>query len=129
MGRNAVMRKALGATVEDECRLGVHKIANVSGGQRWRTGQASDAGADARGSNRNSRATSDFFSPTRHQRSLPSGSSRSRSPTLHGAAMSSPRPSHFLPVRPVALLELRTARLTLQHRPHSPRRGPRTALP
>lgn len=23
------MRKALGATVEDECRLGVHKIANV----------------------------------------------------------------------------------------------------
>ncbi|KAK4702087.1 hypothetical protein P7C70_g4136, partial [Phenoliferia sp. Uapishka_3] len=29
MGRNAVMRKALGATVEDECRLGVHKIANV----------------------------------------------------------------------------------------------------
>lgn len=24
------MRKALGATVEDECRLGVHKIANVS---------------------------------------------------------------------------------------------------
>jgi hypothetical protein len=30
LGRNAVMRKALGATVEDECRLGVHKIANVS---------------------------------------------------------------------------------------------------
>lgn len=24
------MRKALGATKEDECRLGVHKIANVS---------------------------------------------------------------------------------------------------
>lgn len=24
------MRKALGATREDECRLGVHKIANVS---------------------------------------------------------------------------------------------------
>jgi hypothetical protein len=23
------MRKALGATVEDECRLGVHKVANV----------------------------------------------------------------------------------------------------
>ena len=30
LGRNAVMRKALGATREDECRLGVHKIANVS---------------------------------------------------------------------------------------------------
>ncbi|KAI5481835.1 mRNA turnover protein 4 like protein [Pseudohyphozyma bogoriensis] len=29
MGRNAVMRKALGATVEDECRLGAHKIANA----------------------------------------------------------------------------------------------------
>lgn len=29
LGRNAVMRKALGATVEDECRLGVHKVANV----------------------------------------------------------------------------------------------------
>jgi hypothetical protein len=30
LGRNAVMRKALGATPEDECRLGVHKAANVS---------------------------------------------------------------------------------------------------
>lgn len=30
MSRNAVMRKALGATVEEECRLGVSKIANVS---------------------------------------------------------------------------------------------------
>ncbi len=29
MSRNAVMRKALGATVEEECRLGVSKIANV----------------------------------------------------------------------------------------------------
>jgi hypothetical protein len=29
LGRNAVMRKGLGATPEDECRLGVHKVANV----------------------------------------------------------------------------------------------------
>ncbi|SGZ07180.1 BQ5605_C031g10998 [Microbotryum silenes-dioicae] len=29
LGRNAVMRKALGATPEDECRLGVSKVANV----------------------------------------------------------------------------------------------------
>ncbi|CEQ39186.1 SPOSA6832_00710, partial [Sporobolomyces salmonicolor] len=28
LGRNAVMRKGLGATPEDECRLGVHKVAN-----------------------------------------------------------------------------------------------------
>lgn len=30
LGRNAVMRKGLGSTKEDECRLGVSKIANVS---------------------------------------------------------------------------------------------------
>lgn len=43
LGRNAVMRKALGATKEDECRLGVHRIANVTfrlssllfGSQHW----------------------------------------------------------------------------------------------
>lgn len=29
LGRNAVMRKGLGSTKEDECRLGVSKIANV----------------------------------------------------------------------------------------------------
>ncbi|GAA5996905.1 ribosome assembly factor MRT4 [Rhodotorula paludigena] len=34
LGRNAVMRKGLGATPEDECRLGVHKIANMLEGNR-----------------------------------------------------------------------------------------------
>jgi len=34
LGRNAVMRKALGATPEDECRLGVHKAANMLEGSR-----------------------------------------------------------------------------------------------
>lgn len=29
LGRNAVMRKALGTTKEDECRINVHKIANL----------------------------------------------------------------------------------------------------
>jgi mRNA turnover protein 4 len=30
LGRNAVMRKGLGANKEEECRLGVSKIANVN---------------------------------------------------------------------------------------------------
>ncbi|BGP53195.1 hypothetical protein JCM8202_002750 [Rhodotorula sphaerocarpa] len=34
LGRNAVMRKGLGATPEDECRLGVHKAANMLEGSR-----------------------------------------------------------------------------------------------
>ncbi|GAA5957843.1 hypothetical protein JCM21900_001285 [Sporobolomyces salmonicolor] len=34
LGRNAVMRKGLGATPEDECRLGVHKVANMLEGNR-----------------------------------------------------------------------------------------------
>ncbi|SCV72864.1 BQ2448_4401 [Microbotryum intermedium] len=34
LGRNAVMRKALGATPEDECRLGVSKVANLLEGSR-----------------------------------------------------------------------------------------------
>ncbi|BGP45292.1 mRNA turnover and ribosome assembly protein [Rhodotorula kratochvilovae] len=34
LGRNAVMRKGLGATPEDECRLGVHKVANMLEGSR-----------------------------------------------------------------------------------------------
>ncbi|GAA5824250.1 hypothetical protein JCM10212_003990 [Sporobolomyces blumeae] len=34
LGRNAVMRKGLGATQEDECRLGVHKISNMLEGNR-----------------------------------------------------------------------------------------------
>lgn len=34
LGRNAVMRKGLGATQEDECRLGVHKVANMLEGNR-----------------------------------------------------------------------------------------------
>ncbi|GAA6011382.1 hypothetical protein JCM11491_002764 [Sporobolomyces phaffii] len=34
LGRNAVMRKGLGATKEDECRLGVSKIANMLEGNR-----------------------------------------------------------------------------------------------
>ncbi|GAA5850782.1 hypothetical protein JCM8547_009089 [Rhodosporidiobolus lusitaniae] len=34
LGRNAVMRKGLGATPEDECRLGVHKVANLLEGNR-----------------------------------------------------------------------------------------------
>ncbi|KAK4051286.1 mRNA turnover and ribosome assembly protein [Microbotryomycetes sp. JL221] len=32
--KNAVMRKALGTSVEDECRLGAHKIANLLEGDR-----------------------------------------------------------------------------------------------
>ena len=34
LGRNAVMRKGLGATVEDECRLGVSRVANLLEGNR-----------------------------------------------------------------------------------------------
>ncbi|KAM0788017.1 hypothetical protein ACM66B_006216 [Microbotryomycetes sp. NB124-2] len=34
LGRNAVMRKALGTSVEDECRLGAHKVANLLEGNR-----------------------------------------------------------------------------------------------
>ncbi|GAA5879342.1 hypothetical protein JCM16303_003170 [Sporobolomyces ruberrimus] len=34
LGRNAVMRKGLGSTKEDECRLGVSKIANMLEGNR-----------------------------------------------------------------------------------------------
>lgn len=72
MSRNAVMRKALGATVEEECRLGVSKIANV--GQtnlipRNLSGSAWPAVLTiVRWFVSCSRATSDFCSPTSSRR-------------------------------------------------------------